>query len=439
MLEFFSHQKEIITKAATVLSNLGMVYLALEMRLGKTLIALALCQVLEAKSVVFLTKKKAMSSILSDYETTGYKYRLQVINYESGQKADFRNVDILILDEAHVLGTYPKPNDKARMLREVMKNNTKTRVIFLSGTPSPESYSQLFHQFWTIARGPWKEYQNFYKWAGKIDAPNYVKVKTKIINGMPLRNYDKADEKRIKADLSKIMLTMDQKTAGFTNHEIREEVIEIDGPEYLGLYETILTEDKFYELKDGRTIVCDTAVKLMQKLHQLWSGTILVEGGDQRVVMLSEHKARYIAENYDGLKVAVYYLFRAEGDMLRKVLGARITESPEEFNGSTDKVFISQIQSGSMGVNLATADILIFMNISFSATHYFQARARTGSHTRTKEQVIHWLFTKGGIESKILKAVIKKKDYTVRYFRKDYGLTPPPHEEVKTLTTSTAC
>jgi len=92
-----------------------------------------------------------------------------------------------------------------------------------------------------------------------------------------------------------------------------------------------------------------------------------------------------------------------------------------------------------MGVNLATADILIFMNISFSATHYFQARARAGSHTWEKEQVIHWLFTKGGIESKILKAVIRKKDYTIRYFRKDYGLTPPPHEEVKTLTTSTAC
>jgi hypothetical protein len=71
----------------------------------------------------------------------------------------------------------------------------------MSGTPSPETYSQLYHQFWAVKKGPWLEYANFYKWAGNEKKPNYVKVKQKLINGYPIAQYDKADEPRIKSQL----------------------------------------------------------------------------------------------------------------------------------------------------------------------------------------------------------------------------------------------
>ena len=32
---------------------------------------------------------------------------------------------------------------------------------------------------------------------------------------------------------------------------------------------------------------------------------------------------------------------------------------------------------------------------------------------------VYWVFSKGGIEKQIYKAVTKKKDYTVRHFKKD--------------------
>jgi SNF2 family DNA or RNA helicase len=439
MIELYTYQKEIIKRAAQILILEGWLYLGLEMRLGKTLIALTLCEIIKAKKVLFVTKKKAISSIDSDYKKNGYGYGLEVVNYESLHRADVKNIEVMILDEAHVLGTFPKPNDKALLIRLLIEKSPNTKIIFLSGTPSPESYSQLFHQLWCVCRGPWKEYSSFYKWAGQIDKPNYVQIRTKMINGITIRDYNKADEARIKKEISKYMITMDQKTAGFDNYEITEEVIEIEGPSYLSSFETILTEERLYELKNKKgVILCDTAVKLMQKLHQLWSGTILtdqvVETGQKRTaIVLSEHKARYIATHYEGQKIAVYYLFRAEGEMLREILSERITEDAEQFNIQNDKIFISQIQSGSMGVNLSSADILIFYNISFSATHYFQARARTGSRDRVKKQVVHWLFTKDGIETKIYKAVAKKKDYTIKYFKKDYV-----REEVLTIK-SKAC
>jgi hypothetical protein len=36
-----------------------------------------------------------------------------------------------------------------------------------------------------------------------------------------------------------------------------------------------------------------------------------------------------------------------------------------------------------------------------------------------KNSKVYWVFSEGGIEKDIYKAVIKKKDYTVRHFKKD--------------------
>jgi hypothetical protein len=76
-----------------------------------------------------------------------------------------------------------------------------------------------------------------------------------------------------------------------------------------------------------------------------------------------------------------------------------------------------------MGVNLSTADVLIFYNVDFSATNYFQSINRLSTKDRVKEPKIIWLVNEQGIERKVLDAVRKKKDYTLNYFKKDYGLT----------------
>jgi hypothetical protein len=98
------------------------------------------------------------------------------------------------------------------------------------------------------------------------------------------------------------------------------------------------------------------------------------------------------------------------------------TESPEEFEANTNKVFISQIQSGREGINLSSADCLVMYNIDFSAVSYWQVRARLQSKNRTKEAIVHWIFAKDGIEPNIYKAVSNKKDYTLNYFKKDENL-----------------
>jgi hypothetical protein len=97
-------------------------------------------------------------------------------------------------------------------------------------------------------------------------------------------------------------------------------------------------------------------------------------------------------------------------------------EDPTEFNNNDEGCFISQIVSGREGVNLSTADALVFYNIDFSATSYWQSRARIQTKDRVKEAQIYWIFAEGGIEDKIYKAVMDKRDYTTEYFKKDFGL-----------------
>ena len=89
----------------------------------------------------------------------------------------------------------------------------------------------------------------------------------------------------------------------------------------------------------------------------------------------------------------------------------------EEFDG-TDKNIALQIVSGREGISLRKANALVYYNIDFSATSYWQSRDRMTTKDRLKNEV-YWIFSKKGIEKEIYKAVIKKKDYTLRHFKKD--------------------
>jgi hypothetical protein len=74
--------------------------------------------------------------------------------------------------------------------------------------------------------------------------------------------------------------------------------------------------------------------------------------------------------------------------------------------------------SGREGISLMKAQYLVYYNIDFSATSYWQSRDRMTTMDRLKNQVF-WIFAKDGIEHNIYKAVSDKKDYTVNHFKKD--------------------
>ncbi len=144
------YQLSISIQAWNKLALYKIVYIAAEVRTGKTLMALNTAHLCNAKNVLFLTKKKAIDSILNDYKAMGYTYNLTVINNESIHKIE-GNFDLLISDEHHRNGAFPKPN---KITKYIKNHYSHLPMIFLSGTPHPESYSQIFHQFYVSNYSP---------------------------------------------------------------------------------------------------------------------------------------------------------------------------------------------------------------------------------------------------------------------------------------------
>ena len=71
-MEYRDYQLDIINKASRTIAEHKFVYLAMEVRTGKTLTALGIAEQQNCKRVLFLTKKKAIRSIEKDYEMLGY-------------------------------------------------------------------------------------------------------------------------------------------------------------------------------------------------------------------------------------------------------------------------------------------------------------------------------------------------------------------------------
>jgi len=343
---------------------------------------------------------------ITNYEPTGGEQF--VYNLEVEKNNNYFANNILV---HNCCGAYPKPSARTKELKRIISAGN-SKLILCSGTPSPETYSQLFHQFWISPKNPFNQ-ESFYKWAHE-----FVNIQEKTFNGMRFRDYKDAHKDKIMGVLNKYFIRYSQVDANFKQSDVEEEIICIPRSQNVEKMVKILMKDRYYRFNDGQEIIADTAVKLQAKIHQAYSGTIKTEEGLTKIIDIS--KAKYILESYHGYKIAIFYKFKAEGDVLKKIV-PNWTDDPQKFNSESESVFICQILSGSMGVNLSSADILIFYNIDFSSTQYWQARARIQTFDRDKAAIVHWLFMENGIERKVYDAVLKKKDYTLSYFRKDYA------------------
>jgi hypothetical protein len=333
-------------------------------------------------------------------------YKIHLTNYENLHNLDVDlKFDLIVLDEAHSIGAFPKPSKRAGQVSRIIKRHSPY-VILLSGTPTPESYSQMYHQVYGIPNNPFREFKNFYRFSDK-----YVKVREKRFSGLVVKDYSDGYETIL--DMMKpYTISYTQSEAGFTS-KITEEVLEVEMKQ--STYDLIarLKRDLVVEGKN-EVILGDSSVKLMMKAHQLYSGTIKFESGNSMI--LDYTKAEFIKSHFAGSKIGIFYKFKEELNALQEIYGDELTTELEEFN-STGKSIALQIVSGREGISLSKAEYLVYYNIDFSATSYWQSKDRMTTMDRLCNKV-YWIFSKNGIEHDIYKAVTKKKDYTVSHFKK---------------------
>jgi hypothetical protein len=289
----------------------------------------------------------------------------------------------------------------------VVKN---TPVIYLSGTPTPESFSQIYHQLYISNHSPYRNYTNFYKWAH-----DYVNIKQERRGIYIVNNYGEANEQRIKKDLEPILLTYTQEEAGF-HCPVNEHFLEV---------EDFLTAQYLLKMIKERVVlfaagncVGDTPAGLMNKLHQLSGCSAICENDNKRTTqIISYSKIEFIYEYFKGKRIAIFYKFQGEREIILSKY-PNSTESPEDFQQGKSDTFISQVLSGREGIALCSADAMVFYNIDYSATSYHQSKARLQDLNRTTPAEVYWVFIKGGIEKKVYKAVSAKMGFTYSYFKR---------------------
>jgi len=412
-MKFREYQTRIIEEGTNILNTHGLLYLAMEVRTGKTLTSLGICQAVGVDRVLFLTKKKAISSIEHDYKMLDPDFELQVINYESSHKIKLEfSPQVIIADEAHSLGAFPKASSRAKKLMCDLQT-WGSKLILMSGTPTPESFSQMYHQVYGYKNNPFKSYKNFYRWADDFVNKKQVQYGHRVAT-----DYSNTRKNEVIEAMKPNTISFTQNEAGFKS-TIDEEIL------YVDMKDT--TYDRCRYLKKHRVlsrrdsddaVLADTGVKLMQKLHQMYSGTVIFESKDNMIFDYS--KAEFIAKQFKGEKIGIFYKFQAELTALKDTFGDNLTTDLEEFD-STDKNIALQIVSGREGISLRNAKYLVYYNIDFSATSYWQSRDRMTTKDRMYNK-IYWVFARDGIENQIYKAVNNKKDYTLKHFKRDFEL-----------------
>jgi superfamily II DNA or RNA helicase len=239
----------------------------MQVRTGKTLTAFATAHKFGAKKVLFVTKKKAIDDIIAQGVELGLNLEIYVTNYEQLHNVN-DEFDLVIIDEAHSIGAFPTPSLRAKELKRIWNGEA---IIYLSGTPTPESFSQLYHQMFVSSFSPFKDYKNFYSWA-----KDYVDIRKKYLYGKAINDYSFAKKELIEMQTSHIFLSFTQEEAGFTEL-VKENVLYVKMEDNTYKFADRLRIDKVITNKEGRTVLGDTAVKLMNKLHQIYSGSVIID------------------------------------------------------------------------------------------------------------------------------------------------------------------
>lgn len=409
-MKLVAYQEGLVEEGLHILSELKLVYLAMQMRTGKTPVSLTIGKEAGFKRAIFPTTKKAMPGIQDVASELGLSNWVDVINYESLHKYyGSRNIyDLVILDEAHKLGAYPIPGTTWKTVKAFTKGKP---IIYNSGTPTPESWSQIYNQFALSDHSPFKQYANFYKWAHK-----YVDIGVRYIRSMPIKTYNDAKIDEIREVIDPYMVYFTQEQAGFTNYRVNEVEHYVDLPDSLAVHIAALRSNRIVRL-NGETILADTGAKMQSKEHQLWSGTIL--NNDSVPIVIDDYKLQYIKKTFKP-PFAIYYKYQAEKEMIERTFGSQLENDWTKLDGR--KIFYSQLQSGREGLDLSKLDDLVVLNPDFSYLNYDQVRYRMSHMNKTRLSNMHFILSKhqmlgNGIDQAVLNTVRAKATFTQAHYQ----------------------
>lgn len=328
-----------------------------------------------------------------------------VINRENivwlieNRKWDF---DMVVIDE---LSSFKNPQAKRfRALRKVIVKSS--RVVGLTGTPSPNSLMDLWAELYLLDRGErlgktLGAYRERYFKAGARNG--YIVYRWELRLGA-----QQAIERRI-SDICVSMSASDY----LTLPKRIDNVIPVKlSPEELKLYRT-MEQEQLLHLGEDDDIVALNAAAVMTKLLQIANGRAYnVDGQPVDIHHRKLDALQEIIGDTDS-PVLVFYSFQHDLEAIQSAIpDARKLEGPDDitdWNAGRIRVLLAHPASVGYGLNLRDGGhTIIWYGLTWSLELYQQANARLYRQGQTKPVIIHHLLTEGSVDEQVMRALQHK-------------------------------
>ncbi|MCL4783436.1 MAG: DEAD/DEAH box helicase [Bryobacterales bacterium] len=425
-----------------LLRGSGAALLALEMGVGKTLVALMVLAALAARRILICCplrvvpvwqqqiarhldlplivvtlddrvgsvakKRKLAEEKLKLAEATG-KPLVVLINYDSVWRAPFcewaekQRWDLIVADESHRLKA---PGGKASLAFKRLRGRSRARLA-LTGTPLPHSPLDAYAQFRFLDQsifGPsFAAFRQKYAVMGGFQR--------KQVTGFQHLQEFEALMRTITFRVSKDVLDLPPETHITYECELSAEAQRI--------YRD-LEEDFVAEVRDGRVTAANAMVKLL-RLQQVTGGWVKTDKGESH--RIDSAKLDLLADTLEdigaGEPVVVFCRFHADLDAVHEASKAAGFESLE-LSGRRDElarwqdgeaqVLAVQISAGGVGVDLTRARYSIYYSLSFSLGEYDQALSRVHRPGQTRPVEHIHLVARNTVDGKIMRALEKRAE-----------------------------
>jgi len=428
------HQLKASSDCLERLETHGVAILEGECRAGKTFVALQIGKTI-GRPTLFLTRKKAISSVVDDREAIGIHPRdCYVINYESAHKAPDEDWGLIILDECHSgISAYPKPSGVWLKVRALFER-TKAKALLMSGTVCIESKAQLFMELKVTTRGPWAKWSNFYHWwhqqghyrAKESGGYGIAGATKRIHGGKEIADYAQVDKDRIEREVSPYVVTVSREDAGFKVTQASVKVVKATNGAILSLCDEIMKEG--IARVGDRLCVYETPAAKLQGCHMACGGTLLDDQGEG-FTLPDEFSPRYKVDLIRsrakaGLKYVVFCHYIYERSFLISELGDACCDTLEGFEQSEHQFCVLSTTSYSMGVDLSwVSGCQIMYSMPWSGAVWSQVLDRQLRWDREREAVVAVVLLDGGVDETCYDVLRKKQNFNIKRF---YAATRKP-------------
>lgn len=363
----------------------------------------------QIKKAICIGSKEKRKHILKDLNKINVIITTYGLLREDEEIYENLNFNTMIIDEAQNI-----KNNHAGITKVVKSIKAETKFA-LTGTPLENSILELWSIFDFIMPGylaNLTKFQSKYK-IKDFDEDSEILIKglSKQINPFILRRKKSDVVKELPEKLINdiyIDLKDEQKKLYVAElNRVKEEMNKIIKEEGMNKARFLILQllTKLRQICIDPSIVYDNYSDGSNKIEQLENIVSEYTKNNHKVLIFSSFKTalNIVKEKLNNAKIKTYMI---DGSVPAKT---RI-EMVDNFNENDDiKVFLIMLKSGGTGLNLASADVVIHLDLWWNPQAENQAtdRAHRIGQTNTVE-VIH-LITKGTIEEKILELQNKKR------------------------------